>query len=127
MNRFRKYNLLKAFNNVRLIHKAIPDRDLGYCMPENHVFLRPIAQANPMLHLLDNSRQDHKLRKISGKAHGFNRGMKARFFWLIICIFDNSLVYSRIILRQGIAELESGRKTSKAMRGSNRVRTQESR
>lgn len=39
MNRFRKYNLLKAFNDVRLIHKAIPDRDLGYCMPENHVYL----------------------------------------------------------------------------------------
>lgn len=31
------------------------------------------------------------------------------------------------ILRQGIADLESGSKTSKAMRGSNRVRIQESR
>lgn len=38
MNRFRKYNLVRAFNDVRLIHKAIPDRDLGYSMPENHVF-----------------------------------------------------------------------------------------
>ena len=38
MNRFRKCNLLQAFNNVRLIYKAIPDRDLGYSMPENHVF-----------------------------------------------------------------------------------------
>lgn len=38
MNRFRKYNLLKAFNGVRLIQKAIPDRNLGYSMPENHVF-----------------------------------------------------------------------------------------
>lgn len=48
-------------------------------------------------------------------------------FGLIICVSNNSLVYSRIILRQGIADLESGRKTSKAMRGSNRVRIQESR
>lgn len=31
------------------------------------------------------------------------------------------------ILRQGIADLESGSKTSKAKRGSNRVRIQESR
>lgn len=38
MNRFSKYNLLKAFNGVRLIHKAIPDRDYGYVMPESHVF-----------------------------------------------------------------------------------------
>lgn len=38
MNRFNKYNLVKAFNDVRLIHKAIPDRNLGYSMPENHVF-----------------------------------------------------------------------------------------
>ena len=38
MNRFRKYNLLQAFNSVRLIQKAIPDRNLGYSMPENHVF-----------------------------------------------------------------------------------------
>ena len=38
MNRFRKYNLSQAFNSVRLIHKAIPDRDLGYSMTENHVF-----------------------------------------------------------------------------------------
>lgn len=38
MDRFRKYNLVKSFNGVRLIQKAIPDRDLGYSMPENHVF-----------------------------------------------------------------------------------------
>ena len=38
MNRFSKYNLLQASNNVRLIYKAIPDRDLGYSMPKNHVF-----------------------------------------------------------------------------------------
>lgn len=38
MNRFNKYNLVKAFNDVRLIHKAIPDRDLGYSMPEAHVY-----------------------------------------------------------------------------------------
>ena len=38
MSRFSKYNLLQASNNVRLIYKAIPDRDLGYSMPKNHVF-----------------------------------------------------------------------------------------
>ena len=38
MNRFSKCNLLQAFNNARLIHKAMPDRDLGYPMPENHAF-----------------------------------------------------------------------------------------
>ena len=38
-----------------------------------------------------------------------------------------SIWASQNIFRQGIAELESGRKTSKAMRGSNRVRIQESR
>lgn len=38
MNRFRKYNLLKAFNGVRLIHKAIPDRDYGYIIPEAHIY-----------------------------------------------------------------------------------------
>lgn len=38
MNRFSKYNLLKEFNDVRLIHKAIPDRDYGYAMPEAHVY-----------------------------------------------------------------------------------------
>lgn len=34
MNRFRKYNLLKEFNGVRLTHKAIPNRDYGYVMVE---------------------------------------------------------------------------------------------
>lgn len=38
MCRFRKYRLLKAFNNVRLTQKAIPDRDCGYIMPEAHVY-----------------------------------------------------------------------------------------
>lgn len=38
MNRFRKYNLLNAFNGVRLIHKAIPDPDVGYSMPEAHIY-----------------------------------------------------------------------------------------
>lgn len=38
MNRFRKYNLLKEFNGVRLIHKSIPDRDYGYIMPEAHIY-----------------------------------------------------------------------------------------
>lgn len=38
MNRFRKYNLLKEFNDVRLIHKAIPDRDVGYLMPAAHIY-----------------------------------------------------------------------------------------
>lgn len=38
MNRFRKYNLLKRFNDVRLIHKAIPDPDYGYIMPEAHIY-----------------------------------------------------------------------------------------
>lgn len=38
MNRFRKYNLVKSFNDVRLIHKMIPDRVYGYIMPEAHVF-----------------------------------------------------------------------------------------
>lgn len=38
MNRFRKYNLLTAFNDVRLIHKAIPDRNYGYVMPEAHIY-----------------------------------------------------------------------------------------
>lgn len=38
MNRFRKYNLLNAFNGVRLIHKAIPDPDVGYSMPVAHIF-----------------------------------------------------------------------------------------
>lgn len=38
MNRFRKYNLLKEFNGVRLIHKAIPDPDVGYSMPEAHIY-----------------------------------------------------------------------------------------
>lgn len=38
MNRFRKYNLLSEFNGVRLIHKAIPDPDYGYVMPEAHIY-----------------------------------------------------------------------------------------
>lgn len=38
MNRFRKYNLLQAFNSVRLTHEAIPDRDYGYIMPEAHIY-----------------------------------------------------------------------------------------
>lgn len=38
MNRFRKYNLLMQFCNVRMIHKAIPDRDYGYVMPEAHIY-----------------------------------------------------------------------------------------
>lgn len=38
MCRFRKYRLLKAFNNVRLTQKAIPDRDCGYIMPEAHLY-----------------------------------------------------------------------------------------
>lgn len=38
MYRFRKYNLLMSFNGVRLIQKAIPDRDLGYSMPEAHIY-----------------------------------------------------------------------------------------
>lgn len=38
MNRFSKYNLMKEFNGVRLIHKAIPDRDYGYIMPESHIY-----------------------------------------------------------------------------------------
>lgn len=38
MNRFRKYNLLKEFNGVRLIHKAIPDPDVGYSMPCAHIY-----------------------------------------------------------------------------------------
>lgn len=42
-------------------------------------------------------------------------------------IHDRDLWASQNILRQGIADLESGSKTSKAMRGSNRVRIQESR
>ena len=42
-------------------------------------------------------------------------------------IHDRDLWASQNILRQGIADLESGRKTSKAKRGSNRVRIQESR
>lgn len=38
MNRFRKYNLLKEFNGVRLTHKAIPDPDVGYSMPQAHIY-----------------------------------------------------------------------------------------
>lgn len=38
MNRFRKYNLLKELNGVRLIHKAIPDPDVGYSMPQVHIY-----------------------------------------------------------------------------------------
>ena len=38
MNRFSKYNLLKKFNGVRIIHKAIPSRDYGYVMPEAHIY-----------------------------------------------------------------------------------------
>lgn len=38
MCRFCKYTLLKLFNNVRLIQKAIPDRDLGYVMPEALIY-----------------------------------------------------------------------------------------
>ena len=40
---------------------------------------------------------------------------------------SRDLLAAQNILRQGIADLESGRKTSKAKRGSNRVRIQESR
>ena len=50
--------------------------------------------------------------------------------WVCPCcgeIHDRDLWASQNILRQGIADLESGSKTSKAMRGSNRVRIQESR
>lgn len=38
MNRFRKYRLLAEVNDVRLIHKMIPDREYGYIMPKAHVF-----------------------------------------------------------------------------------------
>lgn len=38
MTRFRKYNLLKEFNGVRLTHKAIPDRDYGYVMVEADIY-----------------------------------------------------------------------------------------
>ena len=41
--------------------------------------------------------------------------------------YDRDLNAAENILRQGIADLESGSKTSKAKRGSNRVRIQESR
>lgn len=50
--------------------------------------------------------------------------------WVCPCcgeVHDRDLWASQNILRQGIAELESGSKTSKAKRGSNRVRIQESR
>lgn len=30
--------LLKEYNGVRLIRKAIPDPDLGYIMPEAHIY-----------------------------------------------------------------------------------------
>lgn len=38
MNRFRRYNLLNEFNGVRMIHKAIPDPDVGYSMPTAHIY-----------------------------------------------------------------------------------------
>lgn len=38
MNRFRDNNLLQEYNGVRLIHKAIPDRDVGYSMPSAHIY-----------------------------------------------------------------------------------------
>lgn len=50
--------------------------------------------------------------------------------WACPCcgeVHDRDLWASQNILRQGIAELESGSKTSKAKRGGNRVRIQESR
>lgn len=50
--------------------------------------------------------------------------------WVCPCcgeVHDRDLWASQNILRQGIAELESGRKTSKAKRGSSRVCIQESR
>lgn len=49
--------------------------------------------------------------------------------WVCPCcgeVHDRDLWASQNILRQGIAEMESGRKTSKAKRGSSRVRIQES-
>lgn len=36
--RFCKYNLMNEFNGVRLIHKAIPDPDVGYSMPIAHIY-----------------------------------------------------------------------------------------
>lgn len=60
MTRFRKYNLLKEFNGVRLIHKAIPDRDYGYVMPEAHIYRVQTHKRFFRHRVLGNDMQDHE-------------------------------------------------------------------